>query len=73
MLGNILLAVEDCALAPGALDVRRREHEGLERLLVVRLGHLVPRRDVLGQLLPNRGLKVPANLALEEARLRPRS
>ena len=47
MLGDVLLAVKDSPLAPRALDVRRREHERLERLLVVLLRHLVPRRDVL--------------------------
>ena len=73
MLGNVLLAVEYCPPAPGTLDVRRRKHEGLERFLVDRPGHLVPRRDVLGELLPRRGFKIPADLALEETRVHPRS
>ena len=72
MLGNVLLTVEDAPLAPWALDVRRREHERLEGLLVL-LRHLVPRRDVLGELLPDGGVVVPADLALEEARFHPRS
>ena len=66
MLGDVLLAVKDSPLAPRALDVRRREHERLERLLVDlhvaragqhgvgeagQLGHVLPVPLLLGRLL----------------------